>query len=130
MSLIRLTQSPITTVATVPVTVAELPEFSRRSAKLLSEVERQDIVCFLAHAPKSGVLIEGCGGIRKLRWRRGNKGKSGGIRIVYYFYNERIPLYLITLFVKGDRANLTQAERNDLRALVDELIMSSLRKLN
>ena len=78
----------------------------------------------------SGVLIEGGGGIRKLRWRRGNKGKSGGIRIVYYFYNERIPLYLITLFVKGDRANLTQAERDDLRALVDELIMSSLRKLN
>ncbi len=76
------------------------------------------------------MLIEGCGGIRKLRWRRGNKGKSGGIRIVYYFYNEHVPLYLITLFVKGDRANLTQAERNDLRALVDELIMSSLRKLN
>jgi len=49
---------------------------------------------------------------------------------VYYFYNEHVPLYLITLFVKGDRANLTQAERNDLRALVDELIMSSLRKLN
>ena len=130
MSLIRLTQYPVTTVATVPVTVAELPEFLRRSAKLLSEVERQDIVCFLAHAPKSGVLIEGGGGIRKLRLRRGNKGKSGGIRIVYYFYNERIPLYLITLFVKGDRTNLTQAERNDLRALVDELILSSLRKLN
>ena len=130
MSLIRLTQSPVTTVATVPVTVAELPEYLRRSAKLLSEVERQDIVCFLAHAPKSGVLIEGGGGIRKLRLRRGNKGKSGGIRIVYYFYNERIPLYLITLFVKGDRTNLTQAERNDLRALVDELILSSLRKLN
>ena len=76
------------------------------------------------------MLIEGGGGIRKLRLRRGNKGKSGGIRIVYYFYNERIPLYLITLFVKGDRTNLTQAERNDLRALVDELILSSLRKLN
>ena len=130
MSLIRLTQSPVTTVATGPVTGAEVPEFLRRSAKLLSEVERQDIVCFLAHAPKSGVLIEGGGGIRKLRLRRGNKGKSGGIRIVYYFYNERIPLYLITLFVKGDRTNLTQAERNDLRALVDELILSSLRKLN
>ena len=130
MSLIRLTQSPITTVATVPVTVAELPEFSRRSAKLLSEVERQDIICFLAHSPKSGVLIEGCGGIRKLRWRRGNKGKSSGLRIVYYFCNHHMPLYLITLFAKGDRANLTQAERNDLRELVDELVTISLRKLN
>ena len=130
MSSIKLTQPPITTVATVPVTVAELPEFSRRSAKLLSELERQDIICFLAHAPKSGVLIEGCGGIRKLRWRRGNKDKSGGVRIVYYFYNDHVPLYLITLFAKGDRANLTQAERNDLRDLVGELITSSLRKLN
>jgi len=130
LSLIKLTQPSITTAPTVPVTVAELPEFSRRSAKLLSEAERQDIICFLAHAPKSGVLIEGCGGIRKLRWRRGNKGKSGGVRIVYYFYNDRIPLYLVTLFAKGDRANLTQAERNDLRGLVDELITSSLRKLN
>jgi hypothetical protein len=128
--LIRLTQPPITTAATVPVTVAELPEFSRRSAKLLSETERQDIICFLAHAPKSGVLIEGCGGIRKLRWRRGNKDKSGGVRIVYYFYNDHVPLYLITLFAKGDRANLTRAERNDLRDLVGELITSSLRKLN
>jgi hypothetical protein len=130
LSSIKLTQPPITTVATVPVTVAELPEFSRRSAKLLSELERQDIICFLAHAPKSGVLIEGCGGIRKLRWRRGNKDKSGGVRIVYYFYNDHVPLYLITLFAKGDRANLTQAERNDLRDLVGELITSSLRKLN
>jgi hypothetical protein len=41
-----------------------------------------------------------------------------------------MPLYLITLFAKGDRANLTQTERNDLRELVDELIMSSIRKLN
>jgi hypothetical protein len=130
LSLIRLTQSLITTVATVPVTVAELPEFSRRSAQLLSELERQDIICFLAHSPKSGVLIEGCGGIRKLRWRRGNKGKSGGLRIVYYFCNDHMPLYLITLFAKGDRANLTQAERNDLREMGDELIMSSIRKLN
>jgi len=130
LSLIRFTQSPVTTVATVPVTVAELPEFSRRAAKLLSEVERQDIICFLAHSPKSGVLIEGCGGIRKLRWRRGNKGKSGGLRIVYYFCNDHTPLYLITLFAKGDRANLTQAERNDLRELVDELVTISLRKLN
>jgi hypothetical protein len=130
LSLIRLTQPPVTTAATAPVTVAELPEFSRRSAKLLSEAERQDIICFLAHAPMSGVLIEGCGGIRKLRWRRGNKGKSGGLRIVYYFCNDHMPLYLITLFAKGDRANLTQEERNGLRELVDKLITISLRKLN
>lgn len=130
MNLISLADSSNLATLTSPITVAELPEFSRRSAKLLSEAERQDIICFLAHAPKSGVLIEGCGGIRKLRWRRGNKGKSGGFRIVYYFYNDHIPLYLITLFVKGDRANLTQAERNNLRELVDKLITSSIRKLN
>lgn len=130
MTLSSLAKSFNISTLTAPVTVAELPEFSRRAAKLLSEAECQDIIFFLSHSPKNGVLIEGCGGIRKLRWRRGNKGKSGGLRVVYYFYNDRMPLYLITLFAKGDRANLTQTERNDLRELVDELIMSSIRKLN
>ena len=99
------------------LTIAELPGFIRAAEKLLSEVERLDVVRYLAAHPKSGDLIEGTGGVRKLRWRRGNHGKSGGIRVIYYFHDEDIPLYLITLFSKGDRANLSGAERNELYAL-------------
>ena len=65
----------------------------------------------------------GTGGVRKLRWRRGGQGKSGGVRVIYCFHNEDMPpLYLLTLFAKGDRANLTKAERNDLADLTDLLV--------
>lgn len=58
--------------------------------------------------------MEGTGGVRKLRWRRGGQGKSGGVRIIYYFHDEGMPLYLLTLFAKG--------ERNELAELVGILI--------
>ncbi len=50
------------------ITIAEVPEYIRQAEKLLSATERQDIVSYLAAHPKSGDLIEGTGGIRKLRW--------------------------------------------------------------
>lgn len=103
-------------------TVAELPEYIRTADKLLSPAERQDIIRYLAEHPKDGDLIEGTGGVRKLRWRRGGQGKSGGVRVIYYFHSEGIPLYLLTLFAKGDRANLSKAERNELAGLVELLI--------
>lgn len=101
--------------------LAETPEYIRRAEKLLAEDERRDILNYLASHPKAGDLIEGTGGIRKLRWSRGGKGKSGGVRIIYYFHNETIPLYLLTLFAKNERANLSKAERNMLADLVDLL---------
>ena len=60
--------------------------------------------------------------MRKLRWSRGSCGKSGGVRIIYYFHCEMMPLYLLTLFAKGDRANLSKAERNELSEVVDLLV--------
>lgn len=110
------------------ITVAELPEFIRTAEKLLSEIERQDVVRYLAEHPKTGDLLEGTGGVRKLRWRRGGQGKSGGVRIIYYFHDDLMPLYLLTLFAKGDRANLTKAERNDLAELVQLLVLAWKRK--
>lgn len=56
------------------ITVAELPEFIRRAQKLLSAEERRDVVEYLATHPKTGDLIEGTGGLRKLRWGRGGQG--------------------------------------------------------
>lgn len=103
-------------------TVAELPEYIRAADKLMSADERQDIIRYLAEHPKDGDVREGTGGVRKLRWRRGGQGKSGGVRVIYYFRREDMPLYLLTLFAKGDRANLTKAERNELADLTDLLV--------
>ncbi len=104
------------------LTIAELPEYIRRAEKLLSVGERLDIVNHLAAHPKAGDLMEGTGGVRKLRWGRGAQGKSGGVRVIYYVHSDAMPLYLLTLFAKNERANLSQAERNELAGLVNLLV--------
>lgn len=104
------------------LTIAELPEYIRKVEKLLSVTERLDIVNYLAAHPKAGDLMEGTGGLRKLRWGRGTQGRSGGVRVIYYFHNESMPLYLLTLFAKNERANISKAERNELAGLVALLV--------
>ena len=110
------------------LTIAELPEFIRTADKLLSEIERQDVIRYLAEHPKAGDLMEGTGGVRKLRWRRGGQGKSGGVRVIYYFHDDVMPLYLLTLFAKGEQGNLSRAERSDLAGLVQLLVLAWKRK--
>lgn len=109
------------------LTVAELPEYIRRSEKLMSVPERLEIVNYLAAHPKAGELMEGTGGVRKLRWGRGAQGKSGGVRVIYYVHSELMPLYLLTLFAKNERANISKAERNELAYLVELLVQTWLK---
>lgn len=61
-------------------------------------------------------------GIRKLRWARKSKGKRGGVRVVYFFYNEDIPLFLLAIFGKGEKENLSKTKQNELSKLVKLLI--------
>lgn len=104
------------------LTIGELPEYIRRAERLLTEAERRDVVDYLATHPRAGVLLEGTGGIRKVRWGRGGRGKSGGVRVIYYFHSEAMPLYLLTVFSKNEQANLSKAERNALAGLVQTLV--------
>jgi hypothetical protein len=105
-------------------TIAEMPEFIRRAEHLLSPEERQDLISHLAMFPKAGVIMSGTGGIRKLRWARQGMGKSSGVRVIYYFRNEQVPLYLLTIFGKGEKTNLSKAERNELAKLVRLLVQA------
>ena len=111
-------------------TIAELPEFIKRADALLSESERKGVIDYLSEHPKAGDVMEGTGGIRKLRWSKGNKGKSGGVRVIYYYHDERIPLFLLTIFGKNEKANLVKADRNTLSKLVKLLTTKALEKYN
>ena len=104
------------------ITIAEVPEYTRRAEKRLSARERQELIEYLAERPRSGDLMEGTGGVRKLRWGRGDRGKSAGVRVIYYFHSDAMPLYLLTVFGKNERTNLSKAERNALSSLVKQLV--------
>ncbi len=80
------------------------------------------MISYLSEHPSSGDLIQGTGGIRKLRWAKGSKGKSGGIRVVYYFHSEIMPLYLLAAFGKNEKANISAEEKHLLSKLVKELV--------
>jgi hypothetical protein len=109
------------------ITIVELPEFIRRSEKLMSAEEHDQLLSFLAANPTAGILIQGTGGVRKLRWAAGNKGKSGSNRIIYFYHNLELPLFLLTVFSKSERENLSKQERNDLSGLT-KLLVQNYRK--
>ena len=68
--------------------------------------------------------MQGTGGIRKLRWSAHGKGKSGGVRVIYYYHHDFIPLFVLTVFGKGEKANLSKSERNDLAKFTSLLVKS------
>ncbi len=104
------------------ITVAETEPFQWKVGRLLTEDEKAELIAYLAMNPNAGVLIQGTGGIRKLRWARSGRGKSGGVRVIYYFHNEELPLYLLVLFGKNEKANISMEEKKLLSKAVKELV--------
>jgi hypothetical protein len=109
-------------------TVVETPFYLTDAEKLFSPVERVAIVDRLAADPTCGVLVRGGGGIRKVRFGFGARGKSGGARIVYLYSGEGLPVFILAAFAKNEKANLSAAERNALGKLVDDLVKGYRRR--
>jgi hypothetical protein len=105
-------------------TVVETPTYLAVANKLFSEDERSDIVALLAADPECGDVIRGTGGFRKVRVARQGMGKSGGARVVYIQRNEKFPVFLITVFPKNEKENLSTAERNALKRRADSIFES------
>jgi hypothetical protein len=104
------------------VTVVETAAYLARSEKLLDVSEREALKLAIAADPLAGDLIRGSGGVRKLRFGLGGRGKRGGVRVIYFFHNDRMPAFLLTVFAKNERSDLSQAEIAALRRLVGTLV--------
>ncbi len=104
------------------ITIAETEPFQKKIEKLFSDGERVELISYLSEFPSSGALIQGTGGIRKLRWARKGSGKSGGIRVIYYYHSKIMPLYLLAAFGKNEKANISDKEKNILSKAVKELV--------
>lgn len=104
------------------MTVVETPFFLRKAAAVLSDTERFRLVEAIGRDPDCGEIIPGTGGVRKVRWALPGRGKSGGARVIYYFHNESLPAFLLSVYAKNEKINLTAAERAALKRLVPELV--------
>jgi hypothetical protein len=103
------------------LTVVELTTFLRSAAKVWSDDERAEFVDYVAANPEAGDLIPDTGGLRKVRWGRQGSGKRGGVRVIYYYYNMDVPLYLIAVYAKAAREDLSPEEKRTLTTLAATL---------
>jgi hypothetical protein len=96
--------------------VAELPGFAAAArAAGLSDDDRARLIDRVAAHPDAGDVIPGTGGARKVRFAGRGKGKSGGYRVITFYTGPDLPVFLITVFSKGERIDLSQAERSAMR---------------
>jgi hypothetical protein len=96
------------------LTIVETSAFLRRAEKLPSVEEHEELLFYLAMHPLAGDEIPGTGGVRKVRFSARGKGKSGGVRVIYYFFDEVNPLYAIFLYGKQEQANLTPQQKREV----------------
>ncbi len=91
-------------------TVIETPAFQKQAEALWSEEERMAFITWIAEHPLAGDVIPGADGARKVRWAAGGKGKSGGVRVIYFNLTAQETVVLITLYRKANQANISASE--------------------
>jgi hypothetical protein len=102
--------------------VVETPPYLADADRLFTAEERAAIVDRVATDPRCGVVIPGSGGIRKLRFGFGGRGKRGGARVIYLFGGDDVPVFLLAAFAKNEKADLTAAERQALSKQVTKML--------
>jgi hypothetical protein len=98
----------------------ETSVFTEKHVQYLSDDEYRELQNFLIRKPDAGDLIQGTGGIRKLRWLLGNKGKRGGVRIIYYWQSSKEQIYFMTLYAKKEKVDLSTKDKKIIKQMLKE----------
>ncbi len=110
------------------IKVIEFGRFSKQADKLWTKAERVEFIDFIAKNPLSGDLVQGTGGIRKVRWtqtKRG-QGKRGGTRAMYYYLAKGMTIFLLAIYGKGEKVDLTTKEKKALALVARDLKKSEV----
>ncbi len=99
-------------------TVVETPTFSRLSKDYWTDTERNNFVSFIAANPEAGDVVPGSGGVRKVRWSYGGRGKRGGVRVIYYSQLADGEIWLLLIYGKSVRDNI---QAHVLRQIREEI---------
>ena len=100
--------------------IIETTAFTRRISNLLTDDEYAALQGLLTIQPDLGVIIPGGGGLRKMRWGARQRGKSGGVRIIYYWVVSHELIYMLTAYSKNEQSDLSPSQLQILRRLVEE----------
>ena len=105
------------------ITVVETAEFVKQASKFMTNDNRREFISYIAANPRSGDLIAGTGGVRKVRWANDpTKGKSGGSRVIYFYHSDNMPLFLFTAYSKSVKENISEGDKNSLKTVVKQLV--------
>jgi hypothetical protein len=114
--------------STGPITVVEVEEFLAATRKLMDDEERIELVNYLAYHPTAGVIVPGSGGVRKLRWGLEGRGKRGGARVIYFYHDVDMPLFLLEAYAKNERQNLSQAACRRYQFVTKQIVEAHKRR--
>ena len=102
-------------------TLVPIGTFEKKARRLLGGAGFDELLDFLARQPTAGRVIQGTGGLRKVRSGRLERGKSGGVRVIYYYHGENKPILLLLIYSKANRQNLTASQKAQLKKHVDAI---------
>ena len=100
----------------------ETPIFTKLVIDLISDDEYRKLQLALVLRPEAGKLISGSGGLRKIRWKSGGSGKRGGLRVIYFWDVPMDIIYMLLIYKKGKKEDLTPNQLKTLRNLVKEFL--------
>ena len=103
------------------LTFIELQGFSKRRQMLMSDEDFRQFQLFLLENYEKGTYLQHTGGCQKIRWAIGNKGKRGGVRVIYYTATPKGKIYLLLLYAKNEQENLTAEQRPIVKKIVEQL---------
>jgi len=103
-----------------PMEFVETPTFTRLVLKLMADDDYAAMQAALARRPDLGKIIPGSGGIRKMRWAGSGRGKRGGLRVIYYWQVADDQIWLLLVYPKNERDDLSHDEVKQLKRLVEQ----------
>ncbi len=99
--------------------IIETRIFTRRIKELISDDEYRALQETLVNRPGMGDIVQGTGGLRKVRWKQEGHGKSGGVRVIYYWMTEDEQLYMLYVYPKSQQEDLTAEQKKALKSIVE-----------
>jgi hypothetical protein len=104
------------------VEIIRTVSFDKQAKGVLTEEAITGLMTYLAVRAERGDVIRGTGGVRKVRWAMEGRGKRGGARVIYFYHDLNMPIYLLGAYAKNEKVDVSAKEKKELREMVEYLV--------